>query len=65
MISLHSSSSLKEEGGGGHVRPNTRTFNVVLNTLAKGEGGDGGTRASQLLERVRILQNLMMSLDQD
>ncbi|KAL3807421.1 hypothetical protein ACHAXA_011552 [Cyclostephanos tholiformis] len=53
MISLHSS-SLREEGGGGsfrYVRPNTRTFNVVLNALAKGEGGDGGVRASELLTR--------------
>jgi hypothetical protein len=41
MISLHSS-SLDNDGGGGvfrHVRPTTRTFNVVLNALAKGDGG--------------------------
>jgi pentatricopeptide repeat protein len=54
MISWHAS-SLREEGGGGrfmHVRPNTRTFNVVLNALARVEGGDGGVRASELLGRL-------------
>jgi hypothetical protein len=35
-----------------HVRPNTRTFNVVLNALARVEGGDGGVRASELLGRL-------------
>ena len=54
MISLHSS-SLDNDGGGGvfrHVRPTTRTFNVVLNALAKGDGGDGGVRASKILNRL-------------
>ena len=34
------------------MRPNTRTFNVVLNALARVEGGDGGVRASELLGRL-------------
>ena len=54
MISLHSS-SLDNDGGGGvfrHLRPTTRTFNVVLNALAKGDGGDGGVWASKILNRL-------------
>ena len=54
MISLHSS-SLDNDGGGGvfrHLRPTTRTFNVVLNALAKGDGGYGGVWASKILNRL-------------
>ncbi len=63
MISLHSS-SLKDGGGGPfqHVRPNTRTFNVVLNAIAKGNGSDAGQRAKKILER---LEELMESRDDD
>mmetsp|Transcript_2393 Transcript_2393/g.5266 ORF Transcript_2393/g.5266 Transcript_2393/m.5266 type:complete len:1033 (-) Transcript_2393:82-3180(-) len=50
MISLHSR-SLKEGGGGPfkNVRPNTRTFNVVLNTWAKRGTREAGAKANELL----------------
>eukprot|EP00986_Skeletonema_menzelii_P005274 scaffold1888_cov146-Skeletonema_menzelii.AAC.5 len=50
MISLHSR-SLKEGGGGPFkkVRPNTRTFNVVLNTWAKSGTREAGAKANELL----------------
>ncbi|KAL3760968.1 hypothetical protein ACHAWU_009647 [Discostella pseudostelligera] len=53
LISLHMS-SLKNGGGGPfqHVRPNIRTFNVVLNAVAKGDGIDAGPRARKILERL-------------
>ncbi|KAL7442716.1 hypothetical protein ACHAXH_005249 [Discostella pseudostelligera] len=56
MISLHTS-SLKDGGGGPfqHVRPNTRTFNVVLNAVAKGDGIDAGTRARKILVRLESM----------
>ena len=50
MITLHSHSS--KEGGGGpfkNVRPNTRTFNVVLNTWAKSGTREAGPKANELL----------------
>lgn len=50
MISLHSRSL--NEGGGGpfkKVRPNTRTFNVVLNTWAKKSTREAGAKANELL----------------
>ncbi|KAL9185869.1 hypothetical protein ACHAXT_003646 [Thalassiosira profunda] len=56
MISLHSSST--EGGGGGthqHVRPDTRTFNIVLNAWSKSGGSDAGVRAREILARLEDL----------
>ena len=58
MISLHSRSS--KEGGGGpfrNVRPNTRTFNVVLNTWAKGGTREAGAKANELLRKMEDRTN--------
>ncbi|KAL7433138.1 hypothetical protein ACHAXM_003445 [Skeletonema potamos] len=56
MISLHSR-SLKEGGGGPfrNVSPNTRTFNVVLNTWAKKGTREAGAKANELL---RIMEDM-------
>ncbi|KAL7532746.1 hypothetical protein ACHAXR_004817 [Thalassiosira sp. AJA248-18] len=59
MISLHSSSL--QEGAGGpyqHVCPNTRTFNVVLNAWAKKNGGEGGVRANEILDRLENMASI-------
>lgn len=51
MLSLHSTSS-GDRGPYRHVRPNTRTFNVVLNAWSKSGYRDGGLRASKILDRL-------------
>ena len=63
MISLHSS-SLKNGGGGPfqNVCPNTRTFNVVLNAVAKGDPNHAGLRAKKILDR---LEKMMESRGND
>ena len=60
MITLHTS-SMHGEGGGGpyqHVRPNIRTFNVVLNACSKSCGELAGARAMKLLDRLENMDDV-------
>ncbi len=59
MISLHSR-SLKEGGGGPfrNVSPNTRTFNVVLNTWAKRGTREAGAKANDLLRKMEDMSTV-------
>jgi len=57
MISLYSSSLQENLGSGAFrsVRPNTRTFNMVLNAWSKKGGAECGGRALSIWKRLNII----------